>query len=214
LYRIAANAAYQKVRAMKGRRHERSLDETLLGFDQYGQHAQAIADWSPRVQDAAVQTELRAVLTGAIEELPADYRTVLVLRDIEGLSNLEIGEALEPQRRQREVSCPSRAAVSAQAAGRLRGHAARKRGISRVGPRRPSCLRSDFAVCRAALSGSRRRRDRENAAGSQRWLSAAEALPSSDGTSIPCDETGLDRRAATDDERGLSALLATVERPE
>jgi hypothetical protein len=33
-------------------------------------------------------------LTAALDELPAAYRTVLVLRDVEGLSHLEIAELL------------------------------------------------------------------------------------------------------------------------
>ena len=34
------------------------------------------------------------MLSAAIEELPAEYRTVVVLRDVEGLSNTEVAEAL------------------------------------------------------------------------------------------------------------------------
>jgi DNA-directed RNA polymerase specialized sigma24 family protein len=37
---------------------------------------------------------LREALTAAIAELPDLYRTVLVLRDVEGLSNLEVAQAL------------------------------------------------------------------------------------------------------------------------
>jgi len=37
---------------------------------------------------------LRIALTSALDELPADYRSVVVLRDIEGVSNVEIAEAL------------------------------------------------------------------------------------------------------------------------
>jgi len=37
---------------------------------------------------------LRLALTSAIEELPAAYRSVLVLRDVRGLSNPEIAELL------------------------------------------------------------------------------------------------------------------------
>src|SRR3989442_10530677 len=44
--------------------------------------------------DDSVQTELRVALTSAINELPPVARTALVLRDVEGLSNLEIAEAL------------------------------------------------------------------------------------------------------------------------
>src|SRR5262249_7598801 len=37
-------------------------------------------------------TDLRIVLTAAIETLPEDYRTVVVLRDVEGLSTQEIAQ--------------------------------------------------------------------------------------------------------------------------
>ena len=53
-----------------------------------------VADWSPRAVDPAMQTELRTALSAAIDELPASYRAVLVLRDVEGRSNQEIAEAL------------------------------------------------------------------------------------------------------------------------
>ena len=41
-----------------------------------------------------MQAELRTALTSAIDELPATYRAVLMLRDIEGRSNAEIAETL------------------------------------------------------------------------------------------------------------------------
>jgi len=53
-----------------------------------------MADWSACVDDQSVQTELRMALTSAINELPPVARAVLVLRDVEGLSNLEIADAL------------------------------------------------------------------------------------------------------------------------
>jgi len=46
------------------------------------------------VDDPARQTELRMVLSTAIEKLPAHYRAVVVLRDVEGLSHQEIAETL------------------------------------------------------------------------------------------------------------------------
>jgi len=63
-------------------------------FDERGCHAVPMADWSPRVDDPSIQTELRLALTSAIEELPAAYRSVLVLRDVRGLSNPEIAEVM------------------------------------------------------------------------------------------------------------------------
>jgi RNA polymerase sigma-70 factor (ECF subfamily) len=94
LYRIVANAAYQKLRGRRVRRMDLSLDEVLPSFDEHGAHAELAADWSPRAEDPSLQTELRTALTSAIDELPATYRAVLILHDVEGLSTGEIGEAL------------------------------------------------------------------------------------------------------------------------
>ena len=94
LYRIVANAAYQKLRSRQSRRHEISLDEVLPLFDERGCYAEPVADWSQAENDPAVQAELRTTLSAAIDELPAAYRAVLVLRDIEGRSNAEVAEAL------------------------------------------------------------------------------------------------------------------------
>ena len=93
-YRILANAAYQKRRGRQGRRQDVSLDDVLPVFDEGGRHVVLMTDWSPRVDDPSAQAELRAALTAAIDELPALYRTALVLHDVEGLSNPEIAEVL------------------------------------------------------------------------------------------------------------------------
>src|SRR5216117_3133260 len=63
LYRIVANAAYQKLRGRPGGRHEISLDEVLPLFDERGCHAEPAADWSPAANDPAVQAELRTTLS-------------------------------------------------------------------------------------------------------------------------------------------------------
>jgi len=93
-YRIVANAAYQKLRYRPGRRNEISLEEVLPVFHENGQHSEPIADWSRSVDDPSHQTELRMVLTAALDELPPDYRTAFVLHDVEGLSNLEVAQTL------------------------------------------------------------------------------------------------------------------------
>jgi hypothetical protein len=66
----------------------------LPSFDHDGRHASVITDWSPSINDPAVQTELRAVLNSAVSELPAHYRAVMVLHDVEGLSMAEVADAL------------------------------------------------------------------------------------------------------------------------
>jgi len=53
-----------------------------------------LRDWSSRLDDPAVQTELRDVLSSAVSELPAHYRAVTVLYDVEGLSMAEVADVL------------------------------------------------------------------------------------------------------------------------
>ena len=94
LYRIAANAAYQKLRARRSKSHEIAMDDVLPTFDDDGRHFEPMADWSERVDERALTGELRDVLERAIGGLPADYRTALVMHDVEGLSNPDIAETL------------------------------------------------------------------------------------------------------------------------
>jgi RNA polymerase sigma-70 factor (ECF subfamily) len=92
LYRITANAAYMKLRSRRATAREIALDDVLPSLE--GGHFEPLDDWSPKVDEQALQGELREVLERAIDRLPPDYRTALVLHDIEGLSNPDIAEAL------------------------------------------------------------------------------------------------------------------------
>ena len=94
LYRIAANAAYQKLRSRRAKGREIALDEVLPTLDADGLHFEPMDDWAPRVDDNAVNGELRDVLEKAIDELPPDYRTALVMHDVEGMPNPDIAETL------------------------------------------------------------------------------------------------------------------------
>jgi RNA polymerase sigma-70 factor, ECF subfamily len=94
IYRITANAAYQKLRTRRQKSAEIALDDVLPSLDGDGRHFEPMDDWSSRVDENALQGELRDVLQRAIDGLPADYRTALVLHDVEGLSNPDIAETL------------------------------------------------------------------------------------------------------------------------
>jgi RNA polymerase sigma-70 factor (ECF subfamily) len=94
LYRIAANAAYMKLRARKAKAREIAIEDVLPVLDDGGVHFEPMDDWSPRVEDQALNGELREILDAAIAELPPDYRTALVLHDIEGMPNPDVAEAL------------------------------------------------------------------------------------------------------------------------
>jgi RNA polymerase sigma-70 factor (ECF subfamily) len=95
VYRITANAAYQKRRGRRVERNGVSWDELGPSFDELGQHVQPGIDWSPRLHDPVLQAELHSVLRAAIDELPAEHRATFLLHDVEGLSNPEIAETLQ-----------------------------------------------------------------------------------------------------------------------
>lgn len=97
IYRIAANAALLKRR---GRRAELevSLEEHLPTFKEDGHRegtrAFLIADWSQTPEAELLDGEARAILSRAIDQLPEAYRAVLVLRDVEELTNEETAKIL------------------------------------------------------------------------------------------------------------------------
>jgi RNA polymerase sigma-70 factor (ECF subfamily) len=93
LYRIATNSALMLLRRRRPEPHL-SIEEELPPFTGDGGHARPVADWSDRPDDPLLAQELGQVLQEAIAALPPIYKAVVVLRDIEGLSNQEAAEAL------------------------------------------------------------------------------------------------------------------------
>ena len=94
VYRVTANAAYQKLRARRRKASEIALDDVLPALDTEGLHFEPMDDWSRRVDEHALRGELRDVLADAIDALSPEYRTALVLHDVEGMPNPEIAEVL------------------------------------------------------------------------------------------------------------------------
>src|SRR6184192_3471204 len=92
LVRIAVNEALMKLRR---RRPERmvSLDEEVKTEED--SMPREVADWSPNPEQLYSQSELGDILRKSIQGLPAGFRTVFVLRDVEGLSTEETAEALD-----------------------------------------------------------------------------------------------------------------------
>jgi RNA polymerase sigma-70 factor (ECF subfamily) len=92
LVRIAVNEALMRLRR---RRPERmvSLDEDVKTQDD--SVPREVADWSPNPEQQYSQAELKEILTRTIQGLPPSFRTVFVLRDVEGLSTEEAAEALD-----------------------------------------------------------------------------------------------------------------------
>ena len=98
IYRVTANAALIKRR---GKRFEVEvpLEDHLPTFKEDGHRdgdrAYVLADWSQSPEEELLSRETRGLLNRALDELPDHYRAVLVLVDVEGLSNEEAAAALE-----------------------------------------------------------------------------------------------------------------------
>ncbi len=98
IYRITTNAALNKRRG-KRLQVESSLEELLPTFKadghREGDRAFLLADWSQSPEEECLAGERRRILERAIDALPEHYRAVLVLRDVEDLSNEAIAEILD-----------------------------------------------------------------------------------------------------------------------
>lgn len=92
LYRIAVNMTIDH-RRKRGRRQESSFDEK---FDQDAAEGADIPEsQSLSPQRAILDKELGVKIRLAMESLPEDQRTAIVLRELEGLSYKEIADMME-----------------------------------------------------------------------------------------------------------------------
>src|SRR3954449_6808869 len=91
LVRIAVNEALMRLRR---RRNDRtvSLDEDVETED--GSIPREVADWAPNPEQLYGTSELGDILKKTIQGLSPGFRTVFVLRDVEGLSTEETAEML------------------------------------------------------------------------------------------------------------------------
>ena len=97
IYRVTTNVALNKRR---GKRYqvETSLDDVLPTWEadghRAGPRAFLVANWSERPDAELLSGETRQILEAAIDRLPEHYRAVLILRDVEELSNEEVAVAV------------------------------------------------------------------------------------------------------------------------
>src|SRR4051794_24610046 len=95
VYRVTANTALMRLRAQ--RRHpEISTEELPVGYlDRLGGTLPAPGEnWAKRPDDQLQSGELREYIQAAVDGLPELYRTVFLIRDVEGLSTEETAEVL------------------------------------------------------------------------------------------------------------------------
>lgn len=91
LYRIAVNTAKNYLVAAKRRPIEYDLD--LQDPEQYDMQARLKDIDSP--EGVMMKDEVQRTIDEAIEELPEDLRTAIVLREMEGMTYEEIAETME-----------------------------------------------------------------------------------------------------------------------
>jgi len=91
IYRIATNQALMRLRSKK--RERASFDDNLEdGSKDYSGFVKSL-EAGPL--DTLLNNELKEKMDYAIEQLPDNYKTVFVLKDIEGLALKEIAEMLD-----------------------------------------------------------------------------------------------------------------------
>jgi RNA polymerase sigma-70 factor (ECF subfamily) len=97
VFRIARNACLMKRRkSVFAPSQELSLDEFMPAIDHQGGHARLqIADWSGLPDRQILQSEMKQVLDQAIGALPENYKSVILMRDVEELSTLETAQVLD-----------------------------------------------------------------------------------------------------------------------
>ena len=91
LYRIAVNTAKNHLAAQRRRPMDIELD--MQDPEQYGLHAKLKETDTP--EGVTLSQELQDTLERAIEALPDDLRTAIILRELDGMSYEEIAQAME-----------------------------------------------------------------------------------------------------------------------
>jgi RNA polymerase sigma-70 factor (ECF subfamily) len=93
LHRIAVNAALGRLRARQ-RQPERPIEGLLPHFGEGEHQLDPPAPWKAAPDTGLQQRETRELVRRCIDQLPEAYRTVLLLRDVEGLDTDEAARLL------------------------------------------------------------------------------------------------------------------------
>ena len=93
LHRIVVNAALMKLRSRR-RKPEESIERLLPAFQEDGHHVEQFSDWAMPADQLIERAQVRTMVRACIDRLPDQYRTVLLLRDIEERPTLEVAEML------------------------------------------------------------------------------------------------------------------------
>ncbi len=91
---ITINQCLMRIRK-QGRRKEESIEHLLPVFDENGDRIETAGlIQSPAISESIDTTRLKSIVREKINELPDDYRLVLLLRDIDGYTTAETAAIL------------------------------------------------------------------------------------------------------------------------
>ncbi|HEX9787722.1 MAG TPA: sigma-70 family RNA polymerase sigma factor [Candidatus Binatia bacterium] len=94
LYRLTVNAALGRMRRSK-KKAQVEYEEFLPRFQKDGHHlVRPVVDWSDTLDEKYAQREIQALLGKALDQLKPVDKSVVVLSDLEGLSDKETAAAL------------------------------------------------------------------------------------------------------------------------
>jgi RNA polymerase sigma-70 factor (ECF subfamily) len=93
LHRIVVNAALGRLRRT-ARHPERSIEDLLPHFGEGEHQIDLPVPWKATPETALQRQESCELLRHCIDQLPESYRTVLLVRDIEGLDTEETAQML------------------------------------------------------------------------------------------------------------------------
>jgi RNA polymerase sigma-70 factor, ECF subfamily len=93
LYRVAVNSALMRLRSRR-RQREDPIEPLLPAYQDDGHHVEEFRSWDEPQDDALARRRRQAFVRECIDRLPAAYRTVLLLRDIEQLDTQETAAVL------------------------------------------------------------------------------------------------------------------------
>ena len=93
LHRVVVNTALMRLRSRR-RRREEPIDDLLPRFDADGYHADAVVGWETPSDVLLERRQTREIVRRCIDQLPEQYRTVIMLRDIEEMDTEETAHSI------------------------------------------------------------------------------------------------------------------------
>jgi RNA polymerase sigma-70 factor (ECF subfamily) len=98
IYRIATNVAMDKLRSSSYKRtvQKRRAMETVAEIETTIENGDVwTGEKEPSVEQRVIQNEMNQCIRDFIENLPGNYKTVVILSELEGLKNQEIADILQ-----------------------------------------------------------------------------------------------------------------------